>query len=1245
MIRLLLFLVFSIFGISIFGQEVCDNEKDDDGDGLIDLFDPDCDCLENTYQAICEIECDYVPDHSFSIRRKWASDKVSDEYMFFTPPVVGDLDGDGKSEIICLKEKRLSSTSDSYKIYVAIYDSETGEEIRRWFHTDQIKYSAIGGACLADADRDGTPEIYVITRDSDFVCYDPNGVVIWRKALPDNEYLMPNIADFNCDGIPEIYVGNTILNAQTGHILFRDMGSPSSCNYECHISHSIAADLRPAPGLELAAGNIVYEVQINNLMGETGNQLIPYTISTVTAGVTSVGDIDGDGLLDVVVNRQNTAGNGGLWVYNPRTLQLMASASGGVGGGIPFVGDVDGDCQADIGVVYTEALEVYTYDGSEDLSLLWRQSSTDQSGYTSMTMFDFDQDGKNEVVYRDESTLRVFKGKNGAVIASLPVYSTTWHEYPVIADVDNDNEAELIVSGNVNKGFGNQVLLFESDDMPWAPARAVLNQVGYHVTNVKDDLTIPKVPQNQAVFLDTEDCFLPTCSQPYNTFLAQATYRNQMGCIQFPTVDLTPDITSITCTSEGVELCFTIENSSADSDFDGLLTVSLYSGDPTIEGNVLHQDEIALQIGSEMGTDEICHIIPFSFDVEEVFIVINANSTVITPSSFPANGNVECDYSNNMDSQTEIESTQNLDLGEDRVLCGMEEALLDAGSSFASYLWSTGAITQSIEVDESGTYSVEAIDFCNNIYSDTVEIIKNEVVLIDVETMRICEMNSTSLSIDPALNATNIEWSPLGILDCTDCEMVTIQPIEPTFVYVSAMVDGCVYHDSVFIDLVSETMDMVYLSGCTGDSIQVDNIWYYSSTSFSTSYSTTTGCDSIIQFELMFSEPFYTLEEVTFCDGDSVFIDGQWFDESMQYLAQFTTMNGCDSVITYDILEVPSEISIDTTICGSDSIWIGDHYVSIAGLYLDTLVVGECISISAIHLEVVEIEMVDILSTVCPGDTIYLDGNAISESGVYEVTQYNDIGCDTIHIYEIIVLDSTSPPTMDIDCEKEAHIVSIQIPLGWDAVWDNGATDSTTYYENATLASVVLTYNSSCPTKYELDLPSLPETAFLPTLDDILVLEGEEVEIDLVLPLGWEVLWQSEAAIDCNVCESVQILADTSTVVEVLFVHESGCTYEASFLITLVPSVEIFIPNTFSPNGDQHNDAWVVDLGVLNAIQIQIYDRWGNLMFVDDNAHRFEWDGSVDGARVASGVYVYRLIYVDISGKERVRYGDITVLY
>jgi gliding motility-associated-like protein len=93
--------------------------------------------------------------------------------------------------------------------------------------------------------------------------------------------------------------------------------------------------------------------------------------------------------------------------------------------------------------------------------------------------------------------------------------------------------------------------------------------------------------------------------------------------------------------------------------------------------------------------------------------------------------------------------------------------------------------------------------------------------------------------------------------------------------------------------------------------------------------------------------------------------------------------------------------------------------------------------------------------------------------------------------------------------------------------------------------------------------------------------------------------------------------------------------------MVVLPS-SVFIPNVFTPNNDGENDFFTFIGEGLVDVEMLIYDRWGNEVFVADNRER--WDGSAEGGEAPEGVYVYvfKLTFADGTVQERT--GTVTLL-
>ena len=87
------------------------------------------------------------------------------------------------------------------------------------------------------------------------------------------------------------------------------------------------------------------------------------------------------------------------------------------------IADFDGDNKPEIGVCANyvfQVIEDYQFDISGTGGVSWSLTTTDRSGMTGATSFDFNADGLTEVVYRDENDLRIISGSTGVNISTFP---------------------------------------------------------------------------------------------------------------------------------------------------------------------------------------------------------------------------------------------------------------------------------------------------------------------------------------------------------------------------------------------------------------------------------------------------------------------------------------------------------------------------------------------------------------------------------------------------------------------------------------------------------------------------------------------------------------------------------------------------------------------------------------------------------------------------------------------------------
>ena len=98
-----------------------------------------------------------------------------------------------------------------------------------------------------------------------------------------------------------------------------------------------------------------------------------------------------------------------------------------------------------------------------------------------------------------------------------------------------------------------------------------------------------------------------------------------------------------------------------------------------------------------------------------------------------------------------------------------------------------------------------------------------------------------------------------------------------------------------------------------------------------------------------------------------------------------------------------------------------------------------------------------------------------------------------------------------------------------------------------------------------------------------------------------------------------------------------------------IHTVDIFIPNAFSPNGDGVNEHFTVFGKQITEYEIKIFNRVGSLMYISEDASEVSdttrgWDGTYKGKMQDVGVYVYFIRGKDAKGSVFNKKGDITLI-
>jgi hypothetical protein len=359
---------------------------------------------------------------------------------------------------------------------IAILDGATGS-LHRLIDTP---ISAIQTPALADIDGDGVVEIVAAELDDtvDSVSDVPGRLVAFHA---DGSTVMTGdwnldasglslggiaIADLDGDGDGEIMIDGAVFD-HLGNRLWADSDSGGGV--------AMAADLDGDGDLEVIAGPRAHHhdgsLYFDAIPGEHG--------------LSAVADIDADGLPEVL----SVMWPEGIAIIEHDGTLTHAAALPTIGQRRPpAIHDIDGDEMVDLLVASDLGFSAV----GSDLQVMWTAPNDDASGMSGATAFDFLGDGTAEAIYADETMVHVYDADGSSLLTS-PRASWTSVEYPVVADVDNDGSAEIVITSNYGSwGSPSPVVQVVRDvEDRWVPARRIWNQHTYHVTNILEDGSLP----------------------------------------------------------------------------------------------------------------------------------------------------------------------------------------------------------------------------------------------------------------------------------------------------------------------------------------------------------------------------------------------------------------------------------------------------------------------------------------------------------------------------------------------------------------------------------------------------------------------------------------------------------------------------------------------------------------------------------------------------------------------------------
>lgn len=447
-------------------------------------------------------------------------------------------------------------------------------------------------------------------------------------------------------------------------------------------------------------------------------------------------------------------------------------------------------------------------------------------------------------------------------------------------------------------------------------------------------------------------------------------------------------------------------------------------------------------------------------------------------------------------------------------------------------------------------------------------------------------------------------------------------------------------NDFVFDDIALEVSPLNQRtqnpSICTGQTFTVGSSVYTQAGSYRNAFKAFNGCDSIVLTNLTVASAIFKSQNPAICSGQIFQVGNKTYSQTGVFKDTLRSISGCDSIVTTSLTVLQTASKVQTAaICNGQVFQVGNKNYTQTGIYRDTFrAFNGCDSIVITNLTVSNTAQSSNSFTICNGKTLNFGGKTYSVSGTFRDTTRR-VNCDSISVVTIVVLPPLSK-TQDLTiCQGKA------VQIG-----------TKTYNKTGQFRDTLRSVNG-CDSIVTTNL----------TVKDISVELGQNQTINFrdsvrLMPiytgqnLRWK--WTPPTFLSCSNCPnpSVRPTVNVNYVVQ-LTDSVSNCTVFDSIQFIVLGGClkKVFIPNVFSPNGDNANDTFYpfALTDCVNKVRsMVIFDRWGGLVFQKYNfainAREEGWDGQFKGEKLPPDVFVY-MVEVEFSDGQTVFFkGDVTLI-
>ena len=419
------------------------------------------------------------------------------------------------------------------------------------------------------------------------------------------------------------------------------------------------------------------------------------------------------------------------------------------------------------------------------------------------------------------------------------------------------------------------------------------------------------------------------------------------------------------------------------------------------------------------------------------------------------------------------------------------------------------------------------------------------------------------------------------------------------------------------------------------------------------------GCDSVLTVNVTSQPPVTSSLNVKVCTGGTYNYQGASLTVGQSQSFTLSTPEGCDSVVTVTVGELQAtQSTVNVSVCENEAYLFNGNLLQPNTTNVFTLQnwLG-CDSIVTVNVASRKTSVSNLNASVCQGEVFEYNGTNIQIGETKTVILQNAEGCDstvtvTVTGYPVLDYDLVTKKSCSNTGSGSIRIETVGSILASGYSLNGGPFQSDSIFKNLApgLYSIVIADENGCIYNAETGIQETqPLRADLP--DNILV-PCDSTGVTLFPFLagdtsGLELLWW-------NGSSGKTARADKPGTVWLSATNDCGQNVFATSEIQLADDagnpLRIYVPNVFAPeSSDPENSIFKAFFGknfTVLSYKMEVYDRWGNLMFITGDQSE-GWEGFFNDEPMNPGVYVWQL-WADLQICSRTiqiyRKGDVTIV-